>query len=162
MFSCINTDIHIRLRRYMHDKLGPCCTHNYTHDIDSLTRTYIIHMYTLKCMHMHIQTQRARTHTCRHSFNHIFRRTSGISSASCSQDLIVAFMMGTHARLNADSPLGLLDDHLVACIAQMAIADRWCVRSCAHQHAFISFCGRKHVCFMFTCMYLCVFVCVCA
>ena len=90
---------------------------------------------------------------------------------SCSQDLIVAFMMGTHARLNADSPLRLLDDHLVACIAQMAIADRWCVRSCAHQHAFICLPSRPCVCLMSACMYsrvcwcvcvwVCVYVCAC-
>ena len=45
--------------------------------------------------------------------------------APCSQDWIVAFMMGTHARLRVDSPLRLLDDHLVASIAHMAIDDKW-------------------------------------
>ena len=46
---------------------------------------------------------------------------------SCVQDFVVAFMMGTHSRLGAGSPLLLLDPYIAACIAQMIIADSWLV-----------------------------------
>jgi hypothetical protein len=41
------------------------------------------------------------------------------------QDYVMAFMMGTHARLGADSPVLLLDPLVAACIAQIIIADKW-------------------------------------
>ena len=41
------------------------------------------------------------------------------------QDFVVAFMMGTHSRLGADSPLRLLDHDVASSIARIMIADRW-------------------------------------
>jgi hypothetical protein len=41
------------------------------------------------------------------------------------QDFVEAFMMGTHSRLGANSPLLLLDHDIAASIAQIIIADRW-------------------------------------
>jgi hypothetical protein len=41
------------------------------------------------------------------------------------QDYAMAFMMGTHSRLGADSPVLLLDRDIAACIAQIIIADKW-------------------------------------
>jgi hypothetical protein len=40
------------------------------------------------------------------------------------QDYVMAFMMGTHSRLGADSPVLLLDPLVAACIAQIIIADK--------------------------------------
>jgi hypothetical protein len=42
-----------------------------------------------------------------------------------TQDFVEAFMMGTHARLGAHSPVLLLDPYLAVSIAQIIIADRW-------------------------------------
>ncbi len=42
-----------------------------------------------------------------------------------TQDYVMAFMMGTHSRLGADSPVLLLDPLVAACIAQIIIADKW-------------------------------------
>ncbi len=49
------------------------------------------------------------------------------SDGACesSQDFVEAFMMGTHARLGAHSPVLLLDPYLAVSIAQIIIADRW-------------------------------------
>jgi hypothetical protein len=41
------------------------------------------------------------------------------------QDYVMAFMMGTHSRLGADSPVLLLDPLVAASIAQFIIADKW-------------------------------------
>ena len=41
------------------------------------------------------------------------------------QDFVEAFMMGTHARLGADSPVLLLDPLVAASIAQIIMADKW-------------------------------------
>jgi hypothetical protein len=41
------------------------------------------------------------------------------------QGFVEAFMMGTHARLGAHSPVLLLDHDIAASIAQIIIADRW-------------------------------------
>ncbi len=41
------------------------------------------------------------------------------------QDYVMAFMMGTHSRLGADSSVLLLDRDIAACIAQIIIADKW-------------------------------------
>ncbi len=41
------------------------------------------------------------------------------------QDYVMAFMMGTHSGLGADSPVLLLDPLVAACIAQIIIADKW-------------------------------------
>jgi hypothetical protein len=41
------------------------------------------------------------------------------------QDVVVAFMMGTHSRLGADSPLLLLDPYIAATIAQIFISTKW-------------------------------------
>ena len=45
------------------------------------------------------------------------------------QDFVVAFMMGTHSRLGADSPVRLLDPLLAASIAKIIVADKWFVPS---------------------------------
>jgi hypothetical protein len=37
----------------------------------------------------------------------------------------MAFMMGTHTRLGADSHLLLLDNDIIQAIAQIIIADKW-------------------------------------
>jgi hypothetical protein len=37
----------------------------------------------------------------------------------------MAFMMGTHARLGADSPVLLLDPYVAESIAKIIIADKW-------------------------------------
>jgi len=42
-----------------------------------------------------------------------------------TQDFVMAFMMGTHARLGTHSPVLLLDPYLAVSIAQVIIADRW-------------------------------------
>jgi hypothetical protein len=49
------------------------------------------------------------------------------SSDSCFklQSFVLAFMMGTHSRLGAGSPVRLLDDLMAASIAQSIIPDRW-------------------------------------
>jgi hypothetical protein len=41
------------------------------------------------------------------------------------QPFVLAFMMGTHSRLGAGSPVWLLDDLMAASIAQSIIPDRW-------------------------------------
>ncbi len=41
------------------------------------------------------------------------------------QDYVMTFMMGTHPRLGADSPVLLLDHDIAVCIAQIIIADKW-------------------------------------
>ncbi len=41
------------------------------------------------------------------------------------QDYVMAFMMGTHSHLGADSPVLLLDPFVAVCIAQIIIADKW-------------------------------------
>jgi hypothetical protein len=49
------------------------------------------------------------------------------SDGACesSQDFVEAFMMGTHARLGAHSPVLLLDHDIAVSIAQIIIADKW-------------------------------------
>jgi hypothetical protein len=43
-----------------------------------------------------------------------------------SQDRVLAFMMGTHSRLGADSPVLMFDAHLASTIAEsVTSADRW-------------------------------------
>ncbi len=42
-----------------------------------------------------------------------------------TQDFVVAFMMGTHSRLGADSPVLLLDPYIAASIAKIIAADKW-------------------------------------
>ena len=41
----------------------------------------------------------------------------------------MAFMMGTHSRLGAGSPVLLLDHDIAASIAKSIVADRWCVHA---------------------------------
>ncbi len=41
------------------------------------------------------------------------------------QGFVEAFMMGTHARLGAHSPVLLLDHDIAVSIAQIIMADRW-------------------------------------
>ena len=50
-----------------------------------------------------------------------------VMQTSCKiiQGFVEAFMMGTHARLGAHSPVLLLDPYLAVSIAQIIIADRW-------------------------------------
>ena len=46
------------------------------------------------------------------------------------QDFILAFMMGTHERVGADSPVRLLDPHVSMVIAHTFSADKWSVHVC--------------------------------
>ncbi len=57
----------------------------------------------------------------------LFDCAQNVTQTSCKsiQDFLIAFMMGTHARLGAHSPVLLLDPYLAVCIAQIIIADRW-------------------------------------
>jgi hypothetical protein len=50
---------------------------------------------------------------------------SALTQYKSIQDFVEAFMMGTHSRLGANSPLLLLDPYLAVSIAQIIIADRW-------------------------------------
>ncbi len=81
---------------------APTCMHAYLElydglvDWDVLSRAYI-HMHA--CTYFYILTY--------------------------IQDYVMAFMMGTHSRLGADSPLLLLDRDIAVCIAQIIIADKW-------------------------------------
>ena len=95
--------MHIHKHTYAH-------TRNRTYTIPAFFLAYFVHVYRVLLAFLAV--------------------ISGMDSRFCAQDWILAFMMGTHARLNADSPLQPLDDHLVASIAQMAMADRWCVHAC--------------------------------
>jgi hypothetical protein len=47
------------------------------------------------------------------------------TSCTSTQDFVEAFMMGTHARLGANSPVLLLNHDIAVSIAQIIIADRW-------------------------------------
>jgi hypothetical protein len=47
------------------------------------------------------------------------------TSCKILQGFVEAFIMGTHARLGAHSPVVLLDPYLAVSIAQIIIADRW-------------------------------------
>jgi hypothetical protein len=44
------------------------------------------------------------------------------------QSFLLAFMMGTHSRVGAGSPLQLVDPYIVASIAQSIIDDKWWVK----------------------------------
>ncbi len=61
----------------------------------------------MKGMHSHV-------HICIHAYVHVH-----------TQDYVMAFMMGTHSRLGADSPVLLLDPLVAASIAQIIIDDKW-------------------------------------
>ena len=126
--------------------------------------TYI-HIYIciyICTLNTHTYVWQRERHT--HTIPDFSTLISCMLSVSCSQNLIVAFMMGTHARLNADSPLRLLDDHLVACIAQMAMADRWCVHACTFvlnsMHSNMYLCpdngNTALVYLVLTCMLACI------
>jgi hypothetical protein len=79
-----------------------------------------MHAYQHACMHiwtfataMLIGTY-LHVHTCMHMYIYTY-----------IQDYVMAFMMGTHSRLGADSPVLLLDPLVAASIAQIIIADKW-------------------------------------
>ncbi len=63
------------------------------------------------------------------------------------QGFVEAFMMGTHARLGAHSPVLQLDPYLAVSIAQIIIADRWCVpHSAPHFYVLPLYLLHTHVC----------------
>ncbi len=77
------------------------------------------------------------------------------------QDRILAFLMGTHARLGAGSPVLLLDATMASLLAEnVAGAHRWCVQ---YPHFECEECDRV---MLLTCaasvLCVCVCVCVCA
>ncbi len=53
--------------------------------------------------------------------------TLSLSDNTCPQEFVLAFMMGTHLRLGAGSPVLLLDAYVAASIAQIIVEDKWCV-----------------------------------
>jgi len=94
----------------------------------------------------------SHVHTCMHTYTHTYMYTyadlcDGLHDGhafSCIrtytraythiQDYVTAFMMGTHSRLGADSPVLLLDPLVAESIAQIIIADKWCVLACVCMH----------------------------
>ncbi len=100
------------------------------HDDDHITHTTHTRMYA----HMH-----ARAPTCMQAYLELYDGLVDWDVFACAyihtcvqmyiytyiQDYVMAFMMGTHSRLGADSPVLLLDPLVAACIGQIIIADKW-------------------------------------
>ncbi len=108
-------------------------THTYTHTHNLSVTMYIhTHTYSYSCRTMWWPSWWGRIH--------IFKQYICVHTYTCihMQDYVMAFMMGTHSRLGADSPVLLLDPLVAACIAQIIIADKWWVYVALTQtHTFV-------------------------
>ncbi len=101
------------------------CLHYTTHFLEVLVSNQEV-----SCLHQSdlLCSTRIWTHTtpvCLKCSAH-FRHFSPSSESYCVlQPFVLAFMMGTHSRLGAGSPVLLLDDLMAASIAQSIIPDSW-------------------------------------
>ncbi len=88
---------------------APACMHAYPELCDGL-----VDWDVFACAYIHIRDVHTYTFMRTYLYMHTY-----------IQDYVMAFMMGTHSRLGADSPVLLLDPLVAACIAQIIIADKW-------------------------------------
>ena len=72
------------------------------------------------CMDARHRALGCNIYTRRHTLTHTYTLTT-----LSPQEFVLAFMMGTHSRLGARSPVLLLDAYVAASIAQIIVADKW-------------------------------------